>query len=71
MEGTVITKDGNPATMADVVENEDVRGSYWKRADGSLETKTVKLGQKTEAETKKSKKKKESESAIASPSPKP
>ena len=72
MEGTVITKDGNPATMADVVENEDVRGSYWKRADGSLETKTVKLGQKTEAKMKSKKKKdKAASESMASPSPKP
>ncbi len=73
MEATVITKDGNPATMADVVENEDVRGSYWKREDGSLEAKSVKLGQKTEAEMKKSKKKKDkaASESMASPSPKP
>ena len=69
-DATVITKDGNPATMADVTVDDDVRGSYWKRADGSLEAKSVKLGQKTEAETNKSKKKKK-EKAEAGPSPKP
>jgi hypothetical protein len=65
---TVITKDGNPATIADVAADEDVRGSYWKRADGSLEAKSVKLGQKSEAEMSKSKrKKKEKPDAEASP----
>jgi hypothetical protein len=72
-DATVITKEGNPATMADVVVDEDVRGSYWKRADGSLETKSVKLGLKTEAEMSKSKKKKKDkeDKAEAEPSPKP
>ena len=71
VEVTVITKDGNPGTMADVAENEDVRGSYWKREDGSLEAKTVKLGQKSESEMGKSKKKKEkaASESMASPSP--
>jgi len=68
---TVITKAGNPATMADVVADEEVRGSYWKRADGSLEAKTVKLGPKTEAEMSKSKKKKKESETTAAPSPKP
>ena len=74
VEATVITKDGNPGTMADLAANEDVRGSYWKREDGSLEAKTVKLGQKTEAETSKSKKKKKEKTdseTTAAPSPKP
>jgi hypothetical protein len=72
IESTVITKDGNPATMADVAADADVRGSYWKRADGSLEAKSVKLGQKTEAEMSKPKKKKEKadSESTASPSPK-
>lgn len=73
IEITVITKDGNPATMADVAADADARGSYWKREDGSLEAKTVKLGQKTEAEMKKSKKKKTKEAddeTTASPAPK-
>lgn len=64
---TVVTKAGNPATMKDVVANEEVRGSYWKEADG-LEAKSVKLGpmtaeEKAAAETKSKKK--------ASASPKP
>ncbi len=66
---TVITKDGNPATMADIAANEPVRGSYWKGEDGSLEAKTVKLGPKMEMR-KASRKKKKAES-MASPSATP
>jgi hypothetical protein len=47
---TALTKAGNPATIKDVVEKEEARGSYWKRADGSLEAKSVKLGPLTEKE---------------------
>src|SRR6195256_851526 len=47
---TVVTKAGVPATMKDVVANEEARGSYWKMSDGTLEAKTVKLGPKTDAE---------------------
>ena len=70
---TVITKAGAPATMKDVVANEEVRGSYWKVMDGTLEAKTVKVGPKTDAEKaadeKRKAKKKEKESAEPSPSP--
>ena len=45
--------------------------SYWKRADGSLEAKSVKLGQKTEAETSKPKKKKEKADSESTASPAP
>ena len=69
VEITVITKDGNPATMADVAENEDVRGSYWKREDGSLEAKTVKLGQKSGSEMSKPKKEKSESASTATPEP--
>jgi hypothetical protein len=72
---TVITKAGAPATMKDVVANEEVRGSYWKVTDGTLEAKTVKVGPKTDAEKaadeKRKTKKKEKESAEPSPSPSP
>jgi hypothetical protein len=64
---TVITKDGNPATMSDLAEKEEVRGQYWKSEDGSLEAKTVKLGAKTEKPKKVSKKDKESASPSATP----
>jgi hypothetical protein len=47
---TIITKAGQPATMKEVVANEEVRGSYYKMADGSMEAKFVKLGPLTEAE---------------------
>jgi hypothetical protein len=47
---TVLSKAGAAATMKDVVANEEVRGSYWKLADGTLEAKTIKLGPMTEAE---------------------
>jgi hypothetical protein len=64
---TVMTKAGKPATMKDVVANEDARGSYWKVMDGTLEAKTVKVGPKTDAEKaadeKRKANKKEKESA--------
>jgi hypothetical protein len=41
---TIITRGGQPATMKDVVSNEEVRGSYYKMPDGSMEAKIVKLG---------------------------
>lgn len=49
-ETTVITRAEQAATMKDIVANEEVRGSYYKMPDGSLEAKTVKLGPLTEAE---------------------
>jgi hypothetical protein len=71
---TVLTKAGAAATMKDVVANEEVRGSYWKAADGSLQATTVKLGPMTDAEkaagSKSSKKKAKSE-ASASPAASP
>jgi hypothetical protein len=30
--------------MKDIAENEEVSGSYWKNADGSLEARTVTIG---------------------------
>jgi len=47
---TIITKAGQPATMKEVVANEEVRGSYYKTPDGSMEAKILKLGALTEAE---------------------
>ena len=49
-EKTIITKGGQPATMKEVVANEEVRGAYYKMPDGSMEAKMVKLGPLTEAE---------------------
>ena len=76
---TVLTKAGLAATMKDVAVNEEVRGSYWKAADGTLEARTLKLGPRTEAEkgaAKKHSKKKVPKSEVptsadASPSGKP
>src|SRR6266852_7005974 len=45
---TAVTKAGNPATMTDIVENQEVSGSYRKNADGTLEAKTVKIGPMSE-----------------------
>jgi hypothetical protein len=56
--------------MSDIAEKEEVRGSYWKSEDGSLEAKVVKLGAKTEKEKAKKKAKKGKEEE-ASPSPTP
>jgi hypothetical protein len=64
-ETTTITKGGNPATVTDIVQDEQARGAYLKQADGTLEAKTVKLGPPTEAEKKAVKSKK----AAASPTP--
>ena len=47
---TTLTKADQPATIKDVVVDEEVRGSYWILADGSLEAKTIKLGPPTDAE---------------------
>jgi hypothetical protein len=49
-EKTIITKGGQPATMKDVVANEEVRGSCYRMPDGSMEAKIVKLGPLTDAE---------------------
>jgi hypothetical protein len=69
---SVLTKAGAPAAMKDFAANEEVRGSYLKAADGSLEVKTAKLGPMTEAEkaaaAKKSSKKKAKEDAASSAS---
>lgn len=68
---TKITKQGADATMKEVVADEEVRGSYWKKDDGSLEARSVKLGPMTAAEMAKHEAhmKKKSEAAAAEPSP--
>jgi hypothetical protein len=45
-ETTRIMKDSGTGTMSDLQPGAMVRGSYWKKADGSLEAKSVKLGEK-------------------------
>ena len=74
---TVITKAGAAATMKDVTEKKEVHGSYWKRADGILEAKSVRLGPLTEQEkaeeearkTKRAEKKAAKAAAASSASP--
>jgi hypothetical protein len=71
---TKITKQGAEATMKDVVADEEARGSYWKKEDGSLEARSVKLGPLTAEEMAKREahKKKKSEAApAASPTASP
>ncbi len=64
-ENTTITKAGAAATMTDIVENEQARGTYLKNADGTLEAKTVKIGPKTEGEKKAGKSKKGAAAVLA------
>src|SRR6266516_3430339 len=73
---TIITKGGQPATMKDVVANEEVRGSCYKMSDGSMEAKLVKLrpltdAEKAEREARKAKReeKKAAASAVGSTAP--
>lgn len=70
---TVITRNGQSATMKDVTVNEEARGSYWKIPDGSMEVKTLKLGSANEQGKGKAgatdKKEKSSPSPSASASP--
>ncbi len=64
---TLLTRAGAPAGMRDVQANDEVRGTYVKAPDGSLDTRMVKLGPMTDAEkaasTKSSKKKAKSEAS--------
>jgi hypothetical protein len=71
-DSTTIMKAGAPGTMADIVENEQARGSYLKQDDGTLEAKTVRVGPKAAGERKGKKAKKgaaEEASPAASPTP--
>jgi len=69
---TAVTKAGNPATMADIVENQEVSGSYRKNADGTLEAKTVKIGPMSEKKKgEEGKKSKATSSPAASPAASP
>jgi hypothetical protein len=70
-ERTKIMKDGAPATTADVTADQDVRGSYWKKSDGTLEAKSVMLGAKAESEKSSSKKKQATDSGVGKPSATP
>jgi Domain of unknown function (DUF5666) len=44
---TQITKDNAPATLSDLMSGEMVGGSYWKKDDGTMEARTVKIGTKS------------------------
>jgi len=66
---TVITKAGKAVTMAEIVENVEVSGSYWKDDAGSLEAKTVKVGPMSEKKTITSHKEKAGPSASPTASP--
>jgi hypothetical protein len=57
---TKITKAGAEAKFSELTENERVSGSYWKREDGTLELKSLKIGGKTDAEKASSTSKKKS-----------
>jgi hypothetical protein len=66
---TVVTKAGQPSTMADITANTQVSGSYWKHDDDSLEAKTVKIG--GAADEKKAAKEGKKSKAAASPAASP
>lgn len=76
-DATKITKGDKDSTFADLTDDTKVTGSYWKKDDGTLETKSLKIGGKMEptasaspAATKKSKKSNASTEASPSASPK-
>lgn len=67
---TAITKQGAAATMADITVGEKVSGSYWKKNDGSLEAKNIKVDAKMEvAAPATNAQQKEGRATKASPSP--
>jgi hypothetical protein len=41
---TVTTKGAGAGKFADIADNQEVSGAYWKNAEGSLEAKLIKLG---------------------------
>jgi hypothetical protein len=47
---TLITKTGNPATVKDIAGNQEVRGAFWKQADGSLLVRSIKIAPFTDQE---------------------
>jgi hypothetical protein len=60
IDETKITKAGAEAKFADLTEGEYVTGSYWKRDDGTLELKSLKIGGKGDTEKSGSTSKKKS-----------
>ena len=57
---TKITKAGAEAKFSELTDSEYVTGSYWKRDDGTLELKSLKIGGKGDAEKSGSASKKKS-----------
>ena len=45
-DSTTITKAGAEAKFSELADNDYVTGSYWKRDDGTLELKSLKIGGK-------------------------
>lgn len=75
-ETTKITKEDKEATFAELTDDTKVTGSYWKKDDGTLELKSLKIGGKMEATTSaspaaKKKSKKSDASTAATPTPAP
>ncbi len=66
---TKYMKDGAAATMQDVTADAMVRGQYWKKADGTMEAKSVMLGMKSASEKAPAHKKKMGDTEEASPAP--
>ena len=64
---TTITKSGSPAGINDIVVGEEVRGSYWKHDDGSLDARSVKLGPKEASGASMNLQKKEKPAASPNP----
>ncbi len=71
IDETKITKAGAEAKFTELTEGEYVTGSYWKREDGSLELKSLKIGGKegSEGSSKKAKKDAEDDASAAGASP--
>jgi len=69
---TRMTKQNAEATMSDLVADAEVRGSYWKKEDGSLEARNVKIGPFDTATRRAARKQKGNEAAAeASPAASP
>jgi hypothetical protein len=66
---TVVTKAGRSVPMAEIMEDVEVSGSYWKDAAGSFEAKTVKLGPMSEKKATVGRTEKASPSASPNASP--
>ena len=63
--------NGGPATWSDVKVDEEVRGSYLKKADGTQEVKSAKFGPKTPEEIAADEARKAKQAAKAAASAKP